>query len=126
MTNMGFALHGCSLVRCATGQACSNLRELLEALRTVPHAVLQHHMMRCAREDHFELYEFSNDLARWCWDALGERHLAEELALVNPYAFSDIEDLRPAILNPIEDRLWTLDRVPWCRPGLELHLVESA
>ena len=25
----------------------------------------------------------------------------------------------------IEDRLWGLDRVPWCRPGLELHLVES-
>jgi hypothetical protein len=29
------------------------------------------------------------------------------------------------VLNAIEDRLWGLDRVPWCRPGVELHLVES-
>ena len=38
-------------------------------------------MMRCALEDHFELYEFPNDLARWCWDSLGDQELAEELAL---------------------------------------------
>jgi hypothetical protein len=25
----------------------------------------------------------------------------------------------------LEDRLWNLDRVPWCRPGLELHLLAS-
>jgi hypothetical protein len=37
----------------------------------------------------------------------------------------DLEAVRGAIVNVIEDRLWTLDRAPWCRPGLELHLVES-
>ena len=25
----------------------------------------------------------------------------------------------------IEDRLWGLDRVPWCRPGTELQLIHS-
>ena len=66
-----FCCMDCSLVRCATGRVCSNLRELLEAIRTVPDAVLEHHMMRCALEDHFELHEFPNDLARWCWTRLG-------------------------------------------------------
>ena len=41
-----FSLMDCSLVRCATAQECSNLRELLEALRTAPDSVLEHHMMR--------------------------------------------------------------------------------
>jgi hypothetical protein len=25
----------------------------------------------------------------------------------------------------MENQLWELQRVPWCRPGLELHLIES-
>lgn len=125
MSELSFALHDCSLVRWATGRSCANLRELFEALRTAPETVLQHHMMRCALEDHFDLYEFPNDLSRWCWDALGDRQLAEELSLINPYLLSNVEELRTALVTAIEVRLWGLDRVPWCRPGLELHLIES-
>jgi hypothetical protein len=33
--------------------------------------------------------------------------------------------VRGKVLNVIEERLWGLDRVPWCRPGLELHLIDS-
>src|SRR6185295_5408627 len=85
-----FALFDCSLARLATGQCCSNLRELLEAVRTAPPAVLEHHMMRCALDDHFEMYEFPNDLARWGWDALGDHVLAEQLGLVDPYQHATI------------------------------------
>lgn len=120
-----FALFDCGLVRCAIGRNCSNLRELLDAVRTVPDAVLEHHMMRCALEDHFELYEFPNDLARWCWDGLGDHVLGEQLALVDPYQHQSTGGLRAELANLTEERLWVLERVPWCRPGLELHLVDS-
>jgi len=120
-----FVLVDCSLARRATGRVCSNLRELLDAVRSVPDTVLEHHMMRCALEDYFELYEFPNDLARWCRDALGDHVLGEELGLVDPYQHSSIATLRSTLVNAIEDRLWGLERVPWCRSGLELHLVES-
>ena len=119
-----FALFDCSLARLAIGRSCSNLRDLLDALRNVPDTVLEHHMMRCALDDHFELYEFPNDLARWCWDALGDRGLAEQLGLVDPYQ-QPMAALRGMLVNLIEDRLWGLERVPWCRPGLELHLASS-
>jgi len=119
-----FALFDCSLARLAIGRSCSNLRDLLDALRNVPDTVLEHHMMRCALDDHFELYEFPNDLARWCWDALGDRGLAEQLGLVDPYQ-QPMATLRGMLVNLIEDRLWGLERVPWCRPGLELHLASS-
>ncbi len=120
-----FALIDCSLARRATGRNCSNLKELLDAVRTVPDAVLEHHMMRCPLEDHFEMYEFPNDLARWCWEALGDPVLAEELGLVDPYKETSMAGLRSTLTDAIEDRLWGLDRIPWCRAGFELHLVAS-
>jgi hypothetical protein len=120
-----FALWECSLARCAIGRSCSNLRELVDAIRTVPDAVLEHHLMRCALDDHFELYEFPNDLARWCWEGLGDRVLAEQLGLLDPYRLPNLDALRAELVELAENRLWGLDRVPWCRPGLELHLISS-
>jgi hypothetical protein len=120
-----FALFDCSLARCAVGKTCTNLRELVDVVRTASDATLGHHMMRCALDDHFELYEFPNDLARWCWDGLGDDALGEQLGLIDPYQCESPADLRAALVNVVEERLWELDRVPWCRPGLELHLVES-
>ena len=120
-----FAMFDCSLARYAVGRSCANLRELLDAIHTIPDMVLEHHMMRCALEDHFELYEFPNDLARWCWEALGDRILAEGLSLVDPYAIASISDLRATLVNTIEENLWGVEQVHGCRPGLELHLVGS-
>jgi hypothetical protein len=120
-----FAVYDCSLARCAIGQSCSNLRELLAALHNIPDNVLEHHMLRCTLEDHFELYEFPNDLARWCWDALGDHVIGEQLGLVDPYMYRSTADLRAKLVEILEDRLWNLERVPWCRAGLELHLLAS-
>lgn len=122
---MVFHLYDCSLARYAIGRSCASLRELLDAMRSVPDMVLEHHMMRCALDDHFELYEFPNDLARWCWDALGDRVLAEQLGLVDPYQHESISSVRAALINCIEERLWGMERTPLARPGLELHMIGS-
>lgn len=120
-----FCVFECSLARCTSGRCCANLRELFDSVRSVSDSALEHHLIRCALDDHFELNEFPNDLARWCWDALGEQVLAEQIALIDPYQYATFADLRAAIAEAIEERLWTLQRVPWCRPGLELHWIES-
>jgi hypothetical protein len=123
--NEPFALFDCCLLRRATGRSCANLRELLTAISSAHDQVLEHHLMRCALEDHFELNEFPNDFARWCWESLGDHALAEQLALVDPYRFPDISSLRSALLDRVENHLWSLPSIPWSRPGLELHLIES-
>jgi hypothetical protein len=120
-----FYVFDCGLIRRATGRVCVNLRDLLDAIYTAPESVLEHHMMRCALEDHFELHEFPNDLARWCWDGLGDHVLGEQLGLVDPYLQPSVEALRGVLANAIEDRLWGLERAPWCRAGMELYLVDS-
>jgi hypothetical protein len=124
-TTEPFCLMDCSLVRRATGRTCLNLRELLDAIRDASDGVLEHHMMRCALDNHFELHEFPNDFARWCWTALGDNVLGEQLGLIDPYQQPSVNDLRALLLGAIEDRLWELQHVPWCRPGLGLPLVES-
>lgn len=120
-----FAVYDCSLVRRATGAVCVNLRELSQALHAVSDMVLEHHMMRCVLDDYFELYEFPNDLARWSWDGLGDHSLGEQLGLVDPYRVESMTALRTRLVDLIEGRLWSTDRVPWARPGFELPLIES-
>ena len=94
-----FALFDCSLARYAVGKTCTNLRELVDVVRLASDATLGHHMMRCALDDHFELYEFPNDLARWCWDGLGDDALGEQLGLIDPYQCVSPADLRAALVN---------------------------
>src|SRR5262249_13611021 len=96
-----------------------------EAVRTEPDMVLDHHLMRCALDDHFELYEFPNDLARWCWDALGDHALAEQLGLVDPYQHQSLTSLRADLVNLIEVRSCGADRLLTCQTGLELHMFGS-
>jgi hypothetical protein len=80
-----FALFDCTIALYAMGRSCTNLREPLEVVRTGSDATLEHHMMHCALDDHFELHEFPIDLARWCWDGLGDDALGEQLALIDSY-----------------------------------------
>jgi hypothetical protein len=120
-----FVLFDGNLARTAVGRTCTTLRELVDVVRTASDATLEHHMMRCALDDHFELYESPNDLARWCWDGLGDDALGEQLGLVDPYQYATLADVRAALVNVVEERLSQLDRVPSSRPGLELHLLES-
>ena len=81
-TTEPFCLFECSLVRRATGRVCVNLRDLLDAIYTVPDGVLEHHMMRCALEDHFELHDFPT-----IWPA-GAGTLLEIMSWANNWALS--------------------------------------
>jgi hypothetical protein len=120
-----FEVFDCSLAREATGRSCSNLRDLLDAVRTVPDSVIEHHMMRCALDDVFELNEFPNDFARWCFEALGDQALGERLSLIDPYQHETPADVRIDLIRVVEDRLWDVERIPWCRPEHRLHLMSS-
>src|SRR5262245_39603866 len=120
-----FEVFDCSLAREATGRSCSNLRDLLDAVRTVSDSVIEHHMMRCALDDVFELNEFPNDFARWCFEALGDQALGERLSLIDPYQHATPTAVRNALVTVVEDRLWDIERVPWCRPEHKLYLMSS-
>ena len=120
-----FTLHDCGLARLGQGTRCATLDDLLKAVRDAPELVIEHHMMRCVLEDHFELYEFPNDLALWCWDSLGDHVLGERLGIVDPYRHPSLDSLRQQLATLIADRIAEQDVPLVCRPGHELHLTAS-
>ncbi|HEY4100703.1 MAG TPA: DUF5752 family protein [Gemmatimonadales bacterium] len=120
-----FVLYECGLARQGCAASCSTLDDLLRAVKTESDSVIEHHMMRCVLEDHFELHEFPNDLARWCWDSLGDHVLGEQLGLVDPYRHASIASLRESLASMITDRVDHQEVPLVCRPGLELQLMRS-
>jgi hypothetical protein len=105
-----------------TGQRASNLRELLEIVRTAPLAVLHHHLYRSQLRHRFGAWDFPNDFASWAATALEDRALAEKLSGLDPFADADLESARSALADVMEDHLDGLAFVPWARPGAEFHL----
>ncbi|MCU0254808.1 MAG: DUF5752 family protein, partial [Acidobacteria bacterium] len=100
-----------------TGQRAANLRELLEIVRTAPTAALHHHLYRSQLRHRFEAWDFPNDFASWAATALEDRVLAEKLSALDPFAATDLEAARNALLDVMEDHLDGLTFVPWARPG---------
>ncbi|MCU0253843.1 MAG: DUF5752 family protein [Acidobacteria bacterium] len=104
-----------------TGQRASNLRELLEAVRTVPLGVLHHHLYRSQLRHRFGAWDFPNDFASWAAMALEDRALAEKLSALDPFGEVDLESARLALADVMEAHLDGLTFVPWARPGSEFH-----
>ena len=119
-----FAVFDCSLARSVIGQSCSNLRELLMVLKSVPDNVLEHHCSAAPGRPFRALRvpQRSGPLVLGC---LGRSRHGEQLGLVDPYRLPMRRGPRATLVEISGDRLWDLDRVPWCRPGLELHLLAS-
>ena len=63
-------------------------------------------------EDHVELHEFPNDLARWCWTGLGDNVLGEQLGRGrSSTGITSIASLRSTLVNLLEDRLWGMESI---------------
>ncbi len=105
----------------ATGQRAANLRELLEIVRTAPTEVLHHHLYRTYLRHRFEVWNYPNDFASWAGSALEDRALAEKLSALDPFAESNLEAAREALIDIMEEHLEGLPLVPWARPGAEFH-----
>jgi hypothetical protein len=73
----------------------------------------------------FDEPEYNNDFAGWVHDALQDHILAERLSVVNPVAFADLESLREALLEVIEQRLYEIGTLPWAEPDMQFHFVRS-
>lgn len=120
-----FEFKECILMLEPIGRRSQNLREFLEAVKTVPDSVIYHHMFRTYFVRNFEVWDYPNEFARWIAFALGDSVLAEKLSSFDPYEFPNIGALRAYIAEVIEDHVWSLSTIPWARPGYELFFQSS-
>jgi small-conductance mechanosensitive channel len=86
-----------------TGLKARNLRELADTLKKVPNEVIYYHTHHFLEEHQYLIPELSNDFAIWVKDAVGNSALAERLASVNTFEFTNLGSLRDRFVNIIEE-----------------------
>lgn len=100
-----FAVRDCALVAIATGNRAQSLRELRDALLSLPLECVYFHFWGRLLRPRFDDTEFHNDFAVWARTALHDEVLAERLAVIDPADFVDLEALRNEVVDVIEERL---------------------
>jgi hypothetical protein len=125
MDNQPFRMQDCALIAIATGEKAQNLRELRDRLKDIHSSSLYYHFWGGLLHHHFDDPEFQNDFARWAAYNLNDAKIAEQLSIIDPNAYDNLEDLRTELIEIVEERLSESEHVPWVKTGMEFHFIRS-
>ncbi len=120
-----FQVRDCALVVLGTGKKAQNLREFLEGLQEVPTSSIYHHFWGRFLQSQFDEPEYNNDFAAWVYHGLHEKALAEQLSVIDPTEYDDIEDLRMELVEVVEERLDQSEYIPWAKTDQLFHFLRS-
>jgi hypothetical protein len=121
-----FIIQDCTLLTRTSGlHPAINLRELRERIANCRQDVLYHHFCETPLVPAFDIPDYRNDFAVWALLQLGDRVLGERLGIINPYAFTDLEQLREQVLEILDERLSEVPSGPSCQPGGEFFFTEA-
>lgn len=110
-----FRFRSCELVTLSTGLSARSLSELAAGIRSAPTGSLHYHFWGRLIRPQFGEFEYRNDFASWVETSLHDRALAEELSVINPSDYPNLEELREDLLYLIEHRLDREDFLNWSR-----------
>jgi hypothetical protein len=120
-----FAVKDCAIITIATGIRVQNLKEFAVALKEVPLGSIYHHFWGRLLRPLFDEPEYNNDFASWASRGLHDKPLAEELSMVIPTDYKDLESLRQEMVEVVEQRLDEYEYVPWAKADQQFHFLKS-
>ena len=120
-----FEVKDCALITLASGIKAQNLRELCSALQQISLGSIYHHCWGRLLQPLFDEPEYNNDFASWAYRALHDKPLAEQLSMVIPTDFDNLEDLRQEMVEVVEEHLDRTEFVPWARADQQFHFLQS-
>ncbi len=97
-----FAIKDCAVIAIATGRQAWTAEELREGIAESPAESLYHHFWTGLLQPRFEEREYNNDFAGWAAHYLHEHRLGEQLAVIDPTAYPDLEALRTLLLELLD------------------------
>jgi hypothetical protein len=126
-----FVFTGCVELRQTLDHRATDERELLERLEEVPAGSVFYHTHGYFLRHRPITTAYGNDFAAWVAAHLRDQVLAERLAVVNPFEFATLENLREELASVIHDHLMRLSSVPRVELGevfyfQQSHIVEVA
>lgn len=120
-----FLVKDCSLIALSTGKHARNLRELSTFLQSVPIGSVYHHFWGNRLQPRFDEPEYQNDFASWTRHGLHDPVLSEQLAVLDPTDYPDLEDLRRDVVDILEQRLAQEDYVSWVQAQYPFSFVHA-
>ena len=120
-----FRFRDCALIPIASGRRASTLKELRDHLVQSGRETLYYHFWGALLQPRFEEREYHNDFAAWVHHGLRDAVLAEQLAMVDPDEYDDVEDLRLVILEYIDQRLEDSPFLEWIPAGQIFEFIHA-
>jgi hypothetical protein len=120
-----FVFIGCVELRQALDRRATDERELMDRLEEVPAGSVFYHTHGYFLRHRPVTIAYGNDFASWVAVQVRDQVLAERLAVVNPFEFQSLEDLREELVGIINDHLLRLSSVPRVEFGEHFHFQQS-
>jgi hypothetical protein len=100
-----FKFAGCVELRQALDVHALDVRELRQRIEEVPAGSIFFHTFGYFLRHRVFTTAYGNDFARWAANEIGDHALAERLAVVDPFGFSDLDELREHLVTILQDHL---------------------
>ena len=120
-----FVFFGCVELRQALDRQALDERELMDRLEEVPSGSIFYHTHGYFLRHRPVGMAYGNDFARWVAVDVRDQALAERLALVDPFEWQNLEDLREELITIIQDHVSRLSSVPRVELGEAFYFQQS-
>ena len=120
-----FTFVGCLELCEILGRRARDERELMEELEQIPAASVYYHTHSIFFRHPRIAGAYPNDFANWVATQVRDQVLAERLAVVDPYHFAGVEELREELVSIVENHIADLNPVPRVVFGDPLFFVQS-
>lgn len=120
-----FEFIDCLELREMLGRTVWDERELLTGIEEVPAESIFYHTHSAFLRSRYLAAPYPNDFATWAAIQVRDRVLGERLAVVDPFDFDDVEQLRAELVTIIDDHLAELQTVPRVVYGEPFYFMRS-
>ncbi len=120
-----FTFVGCLELREILGRRARDERELMEQLEQIPAASVYYHTHSIFLRHPRIAGAYPNDFANWVATQVRDQVLSERLAVVDPYMFGSVEELREELVSIVDNHISALNPVPRIVFGDPLFFVQS-
>lgn len=107
------------------GRTAWDERELLLGIEEVPPECILYHTHSSFLRGRYLVSPYPNDFATWAAIQVRDRVLGEQLAVVDPFDYPDLEALRSEFVTIIDRHLASLQTVPRIVYGEPFHFMRS-
>lgn len=107
----------------STGKKARSLKDLRDVIASVSRESIFHHTYQYFLKGH--MLQYTNDFAHWAGESLEERALAEQLSNIDPYSFTDLDELRNELLRVIDAYISGFPEPRDVLPGEEFYCNET-